>query len=64
MTDKRAPDGPEEPAPVRSPKRGAFPTPQSEIEKATPFVPDADEEDDTTNAKPESPAGDAGEEDA
>ena len=35
-----APPAPVSP-PLASPKRGAFPTPRSEIEKATPFVPDA-----------------------
>jgi hypothetical protein len=36
------------PAPVRPPrpKRGAFPTPKSEIEKANPYIPDIGEEHD------------------
>jgi hypothetical protein len=44
------------PAPQRpdiSPKRGAFPTPQEEIEKATPFVPDL--EDNPTHAPSDAP---------
>lgn len=40
-----------DPPPRRpSPKRGAFPTPKSEIADATPFVPDAEREDADTEA--------------
>jgi hypothetical protein len=40
-----APGDPQEPIKPPRPKRGAFPTPKSEIEKAKPYIPDADEED-------------------
>jgi hypothetical protein len=39
------------PPPVR-PKRGAIPTPQSEIDKATPYVPDNEKADDDTEPTP------------
>ena len=59
MTNRPKPgDVPGEPparSEVRKPKRGAFPTPKSDIEAATPFVPDVgdahertDESDDAT----------------
>jgi hypothetical protein len=45
--------------PIASPKRGAFPTPKSEIEKATPYVPDvAPPADDTTTEPAPSTSGD------
>ena len=40
------PDDSSKPAELPTPKRGAFPTPKSEIEKAKPYIPDAGEEDD------------------
>ena len=45
------------PEQVRPPahKRGAFPTPKSEIEKAKPYIPDADEKD---PERSDLPAGD------
>jgi hypothetical protein len=36
---------PAAPNPVPRPKRGAFPTPQSKIDEATPYVPEIDETD-------------------
>jgi hypothetical protein len=36
----------EPPTPKRGPKRGAFPTPKSEIEQAKPYIPDIGEVDD------------------
>ena len=40
-----SPDTPSKPVKPTGPKRGAFPTPKSEIEKAEPYVPDGGEED-------------------
>jgi hypothetical protein len=37
----------EEKGELRSPKRGAIPTPREELEKATPYVPDEGERPDT-----------------
>jgi hypothetical protein len=36
-------DSPSTPGTPPAPKRGAFPTPQSEIDSARPYVPDVDE---------------------
>jgi hypothetical protein len=36
-------------------KRGAFPTPKSEIEKAEPYIPDAGEDEDSQEGKPDQP---------
>jgi hypothetical protein len=38
-----------------SPKRGAFPTPREEIEKATPYVPKTEPKDDQTSPERDSP---------
>jgi hypothetical protein len=38
---------------AKPPKRGAFPTPQHEIDIATPFIPDADEIGEHPNDGPE-----------
>lgn len=60
MTDKpesgAAPGDPREPIEPLKPKRGAFPTPKSEIDKATPYVPDMGEEDDRAEGNPDPPA--------
>jgi hypothetical protein len=40
---------------TRQPKRGAFPTPKSEIEAATPFVPDAGEGDEVADKNDDAP---------
>ena len=40
------PDESSKPVKPPRPKRGAFPTPTSEIEKAKPYIPDTSEEDD------------------
>ena len=48
MTDPSEPfagDRPPSDEPIK-PKRGAFPTPKSDLEKAEPYVPDADGRDD------------------
>jgi hypothetical protein len=62
MTDKSesgaAPGDPAEPIGPPTPKRGAFPTPKSEIDKATPYVPDMGEEDSCTEENPELPTAD------
>jgi hypothetical protein len=51
MTDRSdssaSPDDSSKPVEAPTPKRGAFPTPKSEIEKAKPYIPDAGEEDDS-----------------
>lgn len=56
MNKKSKPDDqPIAPVPTRplaSPKRGAFPTPKSEIDKATPYVPDGTPPADDTTTKP------------
>jgi hypothetical protein len=48
MTDTSDPDespgNPPKPIKPPRPKRGAFPTPKSEIEKAKPYIPDLGEE--------------------
>ena len=36
------PGDPPTPIPPPTPKRGAFPTPKSEVDKAKPYVPDLD----------------------
>jgi hypothetical protein len=41
-----APGDPSKPNKRPTPKRGAFPTPKSEIEKAKPYIPDNGEKDD------------------
>jgi hypothetical protein len=55
----------EPPAPIKRPrpKRGAFPTPKSELEKARPYIPDADEGDDGPETKPNAPTDVEGEND-
>jgi hypothetical protein len=46
-SDSSAPsDDSSKPAEPPTPKRGAFPTPKSEIEKAKPYIPGTSEEDD------------------
>jgi hypothetical protein len=40
---------------LRTPKRGAFPTPRSEIESATPYVPESDEAGDQPGTHPVRP---------
>jgi hypothetical protein len=51
------PDEPGTPSNRPRPKRGAFPTPKSELEKATPYVPDLGTADDCTEREPESGGG-------
>jgi hypothetical protein len=41
-----SPDNPPKPVKPTGPKRGAFPTPRSEIEKAKPYILDVDEDED------------------
>ena len=55
-----APEDSPEPTEPPGPKRGAFPTPKSEIENAQPYVPDIDEKDES-DTEPDSPADVAGE---
>jgi hypothetical protein len=48
--------------PLITPKRGAFPTPKSEIERATPYIPEDDnDEEDDLNGKPDLPTDADGE---
>jgi hypothetical protein len=47
-----APEDSPEPTEPPGPKRGAFPTPKSEIENAQPYIPDIDEK--------ENPDGESG----
>lgn len=37
------------------PKRGAFPTPKTEIESARPYIPESDRAGDKSAAQPDSP---------
>ncbi len=66
MTDRSDSSGPPDdsskPVEPPTPKRGAFPTPKSEIEKAKPYIPDTGEEDDQ-EGKPDLPTDDDGEKD-
>lgn len=45
------------PKPIKpaGPKRGAFPTPKSEIEKAKPYIPDMGEKEDCPEGSPDRP---------
>jgi len=45
------------PKPIKrpTPKRGAFPTPKSEIEKAKPYIPDLSEEEDSPEGNHDCP---------
>jgi hypothetical protein len=47
------PDDPPTPIERPTPKRGAFPTPKSEIEKAKPYIPDIGEFDDCSEQTPD-----------
>lgn len=49
------PDDPPTPIEPPTPKRGAFPTPKSEIEKAKPYIPDIGEVDDCSERTPDPP---------
>lgn len=51
------------PKPIKPsrPKRGAFPTPKPEIEKAEPYIPDMGEEEDYPEGNPDQPADIEGE---
>jgi hypothetical protein len=52
-----APDDLPQPVKQSGPKRGAFPTPQSEIDNATPYVPEMGEEEDCPEGSPDQPTG-------
>jgi hypothetical protein len=56
MPDPDEPPGnpPEAIKPAR-PKRGAFPTPKSEIEKAKPYIPDVGQEEYCPEGNPDRP---------
>ena len=56
------PDDANAPADIPTPKRGAFPTPPSEIEKARPYVPEAGEVDGCPEMRPDPPTDADGEE--
>ncbi len=53
-----------QPSKVLSPKRGAIPTPRADIDKATPYIPDTDQERDTSAREPVSPSTIGHEEDS
>ena len=57
------PGDPPTPIPPPTPKRGAFQTPKSEVDKAKPYVPDLDPADDRPEMKPAPPADVDGKED-
>ena len=57
----KSPGNPPKPVKPSLPKRGAFPTPQSEIENAEPYIPDAGEEEDGPEGNPGQPADIEGE---
>ena len=52
---------PPKPIKLSGPKRGAFPTPKSEIEKAKPYIPDVGEEQDYQEGNPDRSADAEGE---
>jgi len=56
-----SPDDPTPPVKPSRPKRGAFPTPQSEIDNATPYIPDTGEEEDSPAGDPDQPTSIEGE---
>jgi hypothetical protein len=49
------PGNPADPNKPPRPKRGAFPTPKSEIEKAEPYIPHAGEDEDSQEVEPDQP---------
>jgi hypothetical protein len=53
--DEPSGNSPEPPKPLR-PKRGAFPTPKSDLDKAQPFIPDAGDEEGSPEESPDEPA--------
>ena len=56
MSDPDEPPGnPPRPIKPSRPKRGAFPTPKSEIEEAKPYIPDMREEEDYPEENPDQP---------
>lgn len=55
------PGDPPEPVKPRAPKRGAFPTSKSDLEKAQPYIPDLGEEEDRPAGKPDRPTDTEGE---
>jgi hypothetical protein len=57
-----SPDNPPEPVKPSRPKRGAFPTPKSEIEKAKPYIPGVDDEGGCPDSDPDRPTSIEGEE--
>jgi hypothetical protein len=57
-----SPDNPPKPVKPTRPKRGAFPTPKSEIEKAKPYIPDVGDEEGCPEGNPDRPASIEGEE--
>lgn len=59
-----APDDPPTQTEPSRPKRGAFPTPKSEIEKAKPYNPDISEVDDCSEGTSDPPTDADGEQDA
>jgi hypothetical protein len=54
-----APDDSQKPPKPLRPKRGAFPTPKSEIDKAQPYIPAPDEESDKEGKDEEDLAGES-----
>jgi hypothetical protein len=56
-----SPDHPPRPVEPSGPKRGAFPTPQSEIDNATPYIPGMGEEEDCPEGNPDRPTNIEGE---
>lgn len=60
----KSPDNPPEPIKPPRPKRGAFPTPKSEVEKAKPYIPDVGEEEDCPEGNPDRPTEIEGEKEA
>jgi hypothetical protein len=57
-----SPGNPQELVKPSRPKRGAFPTPKSEIEKAKPYIPGADDEEGCPDSDPDRPTSIEGEE--
>ena len=66
MTDRSdssvPPDDSSKPAEPPTPKRGAFPTPKSEIDKARAYIPDVSDEEGGPEGNPDRPPEIEGEE--
>jgi len=53
-------DKPAQPGTMRSPKRGAIPTPRTELEKAKPYIPEDNRDNDNVTKERSSRENDSG----